>query len=490
MKVTLSSSVWLLGEALDADPSGFGKVYRAQDEHGRDAVAKFVPKAPGAERELLMGDILRASKARNVVPVWDSGEHEDQWVIVMPRAALSLAQHLAQAEGGALPSSEVIAILTDLAVALVDLAAAEPEIVHRDVKPQNVLRLDGRWCLCDFGIARYAEATTAVDTRKNVWTMPYAAPEQWRFERATSATDVYALGVTGYQFLTGVLPFPGPDFREQHLEQQPPALTVGTARLRTLIEECLWKAPAARPTPANLLARLAIVGEEPASPGAANLASVNQAEAERRSAELAAAAADNERRKARNRLYQVAEQSLAAIVDPLKEAIEVNAPVAQFERHGGYGHKGFVAELGDGRIGVVGPQEADWEGPFTVIASATITVNMPQGNRSGYQGRAHSLWYCDAHEAGRFAWYETAFMAVLSATRTVTPFALDPRAASGALSNAMTTEQVAWPFEELDRSDPTEFVDRWLNWFALAAKGQLAIPHNMPEKPVGGSWRK
>ncbi|MFI6827608.1 serine/threonine-protein kinase [Kribbella sp. NPDC050241] len=491
MEITLSSSTWTLGEPLVSDASGFGKVYIVRDGQGREAVAKFVPKDPGAERELLMGDSLSAAQARNVVPVLDSGEHEDQWVIVMPKADMSLAQHLAQVGRGALHPAEALEVLTDVATALADLAADGLAIVHRDLKPQNILRLDGCWCLCDFGIARYAEATTAADTRKYAMTKPYAAPEQWRLERATSATDVYAFGVIGYQLLSGQLPFPGPDFRTQHLHEHAPALAAGTARLRTLIEECLWKAPTARPTPAGLVARLAATGAEPSSPGAARLAQANQAEVERLSAEHAAAVAKVERQAARHQPFEVAAQSIGAIVEPLIEAIALNAPLATIERGGVRGTTGFVATLRGARIVMSNPKPADWDGPFTAISSAAITVTMSKPSSSGYEGRSHSLWFCDAQEADRFAWYETAFMDVLvQRARSAVPYALEPREAAGAVGPGMATEQVAWPFEELDRADPTEFVDRWINWFALAADRQLGHPSHMPEKPTGGSWRK
>jgi serine/threonine-protein kinase len=100
--------------------------------------------------------------ARNVVPVIDHGETKDSWVLVMPRAEISLRQHLEE-KGPALPAEEARAILTDIATTLVDLAG---KVVHRDIKPENVLLLDGHWCLADFGISRYAEATTAPDTHK------------------------------------------------------------------------------------------------------------------------------------------------------------------------------------------------------------------------------------------------------------------------------------------------------------------------------------
>ena len=184
---------WSVGGVIGG--GGFGRVMAASSpDFAGDAVAKFVPKVPEAQRELLFVDL---GEARNVVPIVDSGEHGDEYVLVMPRAEKALRDHI---EGGGLTEAEAVAALSDIAGALDDL---DGRVVHRDLKPENVLLLNGRWCLADFGISRYAEATTAPDTRKYAMTAPYAAPEQWQFERATAATDIYALGVIGYEMLVG-----------------------------------------------------------------------------------------------------------------------------------------------------------------------------------------------------------------------------------------------------------------------------------------------
>jgi serine/threonine-protein kinase len=135
--------------------------------------------------------------------VIDSGETDDAWVIVMPRAERSLRQHLDEV-GAPLAVSDAVAVLSDIAAALVDL---DGKVVHRDLKPENVLLLAGRWCLADFGISRYAEATTAPDAQKYALSPPYAAPERWRNERATIATDIYSTGIIAYELLSGDLPF-------------------------------------------------------------------------------------------------------------------------------------------------------------------------------------------------------------------------------------------------------------------------------------------
>src|SRR5215510_4572326 len=95
--------VWTLGTRIGG--GGFGQVYAATSATGESAVAKLVPKAPGAERELLFVDL---AGVRNVVPVIDSDATDDAWVIVMPRAEQSLRQHLDEV-GGPLAVSDASA---------------------------------------------------------------------------------------------------------------------------------------------------------------------------------------------------------------------------------------------------------------------------------------------------------------------------------------------------------------------------------------------
>ncbi|MFF3404009.1 protein kinase [Streptomyces sp. NPDC002659] len=118
---------------------GFGAVFEAENTAGEKAAVRLVPKAPGTEREMLFTDL---DGVRNVVPVIDSGEHEGQWVLVVPCAEKSLRDHLQ--EHGQLPLSEVVAVLSDVAEALADLK--DREVVHRDLKPENILLLGGRRC--------------------------------------------------------------------------------------------------------------------------------------------------------------------------------------------------------------------------------------------------------------------------------------------------------------------------------------------------------
>jgi hypothetical protein len=140
--VVQGEHVWKIGDQLDQ--GGMGVVFEAASED-RLGVVKLVPKVPGAERELLF---VNLEGVPNVVPIWDQGEWKGYWFIVMPRAECSLAAYLD--EHGPLAASETIKVLIDMADALVGLAE---RVVHRDLKPGNVLLLDGHWCVADFGIA-------------------------------------------------------------------------------------------------------------------------------------------------------------------------------------------------------------------------------------------------------------------------------------------------------------------------------------------------
>ena len=107
---------WHIGDQIGG--GGFGRVFEASSDAMAKAVAKFVPKEPGAERELLLG--LDLSGVRNVVPVVDSGEHGEDWVLIMPRADRSLEAYVRDAEGP-VPALDAVGILEDVAVALVDI---------------------------------------------------------------------------------------------------------------------------------------------------------------------------------------------------------------------------------------------------------------------------------------------------------------------------------------------------------------------------------
>lgn len=476
---------WILGDPI-GDPGGFGAVYEAQSADGTGAAAKLVPKRPGADREMLFTDL---PGVRNVVPVIDSGEHDDHWVLVMPRATKSLRAHL---QNGPLALEEAVRVLTDITETLTDL---DGQVVHRDLKPENVLLLNGRWCLADFGIARYAEATTAQLTYKFSGTLAYMAPERWKNQRATSASDIYALGVLAYELLEGTTPFTGPDeagFAEQHLRGTPPPLTAAPALLAALITECLYKAPQARPAPANVLERLRRIPAGALTGGLAALVEADREVVARRAEDDRQASEQATEAERREDLFAAAATSLSLISEQLLTAITGVLSTATVHRENA---GGWTIHLSGAELALTGPQEipeaaAGSPQPFDVIAAATITVKTTVARR-GYEGRSHSLWYADAQVAEQYRWFETAFMAnpFSGSVSSTDPFALDPQQGRAAIARGIGTRQAAWPFTPLVIGELDEFIDRWARWLADAATGRLEHPSQMPERNPEGSWR-
>lgn len=478
---------WVVGAAINS--GGFGEIFHATGEDGTAAAIKFVPKEPGADREQLFVDL---PGVRNVVPVIDQGEHDNHWVLVMPLASGTLADRIRQ---GALPIDEAVEVLRDLAATLADLADLNPAVVHRDLKPANILRLGDTWCVADFGISRYAEAATDRFTHKFAMSVQYAAPERWNGARATAAVDVYALGVVMHELLTGRLPFPGPDYRDQHLHHAAPSLPADAPpRLAALIDGCMAKPAEARPSPAQVWNRAERPFQTPRSGAAQALADANRLHAESVARQDAAASQAQTEEQRRTDLNTVAVRSLAQISDELLGLVRDLAPTAQFTERS----EGWSVHLDRGRLllSTSTPFEGNgregWTNPpFDVIAFATISIYVPDGGQNGYHGRSHSLYYCDPYIEGSYGWHETAFMMnPLRGGRTPQdPFALDPGGeAVGALRRGASAYQVAREFARLDVGDLDDFNDRWIDWFAQASRGQLGQPLILPEGNIG-TWR-
>lgn len=195
-------------EALIAR-GGMGVVYRATHLGLDRPVALKVIARELADRGGFRERFLRESRLAArldhpaVVPIYDSREVDGELIVAMRLVKGSDLRHLIDKEGPLLPG-RALDLLGQIADALD--AAHAAGIVHRDVKPHNILVEGDRAYLSDFGLAKAFDESTA-GSASVVGTAQYMSPEQWRGDSIGPAADVYSLGCVLYEALTGIAPF-------------------------------------------------------------------------------------------------------------------------------------------------------------------------------------------------------------------------------------------------------------------------------------------
>ena len=302
---------------------GFGAVYRARDErHGRDVAIKVLPSDLGDEerarfeRERQVMGSLGAHLF--VIPVHESGLTDDgePFIVMQFASGGSLGERVRAS--GPVPWAEAAKVMAAVADAV--QFAHENGVLHRDIKPDNVL-IDqfGHPKLADFGIAAVANTTTSA-ADGTAATIAHAAPELMRGEPSTEATDIYAIGSSVYGLIKGTPAFyrqgdedMGPMAERIQNEPPPDLREVGIPDdLATAIERAMAKDPDDRQTSAAALAqelRAAAAGVGPPTgpltiapedlptigePTAMNGSSANGSSATKRSEDTKATDADTE----------------------------------------------------------------------------------------------------------------------------------------------------------------------------------------------------
>src|SRR6266496_820063 len=214
------------------------KILLAQYAHDPAFLARFRREAQSA-----------ASLSHpNIVGVFDTGSEGDTWFIVMEYVDGRTLKDIIRAEG-ALYWARAAEVAADVAGALA--VAHARGIVHRDVKPGNVmLTTEGKVKVMDFGIARATAVPSITQTSAVVGTAQYIAPEQAQGLEVDARTDVYALGCCLYEMLTGQVPFTGPTpvaIAYRHVREDPTPPRALNPDVPVSLERVCLKAMAKRP---------------------------------------------------------------------------------------------------------------------------------------------------------------------------------------------------------------------------------------------------
>jgi Protein kinase domain len=240
---------------------GMGQVYLAKSPGGRLVAIKLIRPELAEERGFRSRFSSEISAAKNVSGIYTAAvvdadsDTELPWLATVYVPGPSLTD--AVEDNGPLPVKSVLALAAGLAEAL--QAIHRVGLVHRDLKPSNVLLAADGPRVIDFGISLALERSMMTATGMVMGSPGFMSPEQARGRREVGApTDVFSLGAVLAFAATGNSPFgvgPTPALLYR-VVNEPPELEPVPARLRPLVEQCLAKEPADRPTPAEILASL------------------------------------------------------------------------------------------------------------------------------------------------------------------------------------------------------------------------------------------
>jgi eukaryotic-like serine/threonine-protein kinase len=497
-EIKLPKGVWRYDDRKPlGPPGGFGAVFRGEGPTGVPVAVKRLQSRYQA-REMRIADFLLGHSLAHVIPILDAGFDKAAATnfVVMPIADTSLQQRIETS--AAIDEGEALKILDSIAAGLEEIG----DIIHRDLKPGNVLLHDGVWKLADLGLARFAEVSTSLNTMRDALTREYAAPEQWRGERPSKATDVYALGCMMYALLHGAPPFQGPstsDFSHQHQRVAPAGLKA-SPHLKRLAAACLAKSPELRHSIQSVRKQLenaAAAGKSGRGQGLAAAAAAVSEKALLEEQERLQREAEN---KNRIRIAEESTQVVEGIFSELRERILNDAPNAHPYKigMGPYQSEQRVLRLGNAELqyGTIFPwKKSDTYPPDIGFLAGSRAWNVYSGAFIGVhthvmprKGRSANLWFGRLLEGDDYRWWEVCYVeAGLSDDKSHynknktgwEPFGLKEIDLRGRTPGFVFEDPRPITPENVD-----SFLDRWLGWFSRLITVEYASADQLFPKRV------
>ncbi|MCS5597946.1 MAG: serine/threonine protein kinase [Alphaproteobacteria bacterium] len=484
MKIVLGKQEWNVDYDSPVGKSGgFGDVFIGSGDVGGTVCEVAVKRLKldvdsAAHREMDIASYIQSKSYQNIVPVYDVGldDATQRYFVVMPLCDSSLQDAIDRGYN----SIDTLAVVQSVLNGLVELS----EVVHRDLKPDNILLHEGVWKITDFGIARFTQKATSLRTLKKALTPAYAAPEQYRYERASNSTDIYALGCIIYALEEGRPPFLDClDIEEAHLNKAPDKLNSELPKtIIALVNTMLSKDQSSRPSAKRCMDVIQdCINQSASDPIAEMLSSadlhVSEEEAEK-AAEEARKKASAERK---SRIRKSAEDSLEQLKQNLSDTILSKAATAKNLKgdiYIGNARIKFSSRINDYDSWLA----SDFKNPRSINQKDwefCCAIDMSVVGCTGFEW-ATTLFYA-SFKGESYRWYEANFFA---------PFSLDMNGPVSlsindtnfhlAFTNVMGVYQFCFGPRAIDVEDEADFQKRWAALLARAAKGELYAPRTLP----------